>query len=123
MKRKFKIDSNVWIYDDGKWTVNIPFNCIENEDVVLTYVDSEEYINEHKDMYANIKGGNTYNGKCELVTTSEPSCDITVAIEKLHEVGGTVFYSEDGNPQYIPPFTANCIPMLNDCGVAENETL
>ena len=92
---------------NGIWYVSVPFECEENEDIVMEVADPEDYIAEHKADFDALNNGFTRKNECIITSNIKPSCDIHVSINKVSDIGGHIFVDDSGNMEYIPEIAAN----------------
>lgn len=80
---------------DGLWYITVPFECDENEDVVMTFLDSNDYVQEHKKDFDALNNGFTRKNECIITSDIKPSCDMLVEIQKAKLMKGEIIYHKD----------------------------
>jgi len=98
------ITKDMWVKDGDLWYVHIktPFECTPDTETILEIEDSQDYIDEHKDVFEALNNGETKDNEVIISCDIEPNCDIKVSVKTLEEAGGRIMYDKDGNPEYIP---------------------
>ena len=92
--------------NDGKYYTHIPFQCDENEDTLIEFVDSDEYIQQHKEDFDALNSGYTQKNVCIISADHKPSCNMSIQIKRAAEEDGRVMYSMDKDGH----FTAEWVP-------------
>lgn len=82
---------------DGLWYITVPFECEENEDVVMTFLDSDDYIQEHKKEFDALNNGFTRKNECVITSDIKPTCDMLVEVQKAKLMKGEIIYHK--NPE------------------------
>lgn len=78
---KIHVEDWLQVYD-GKWYIVIPFEATEDEDVVIDFIDSPEYMQEHMFVYDYIESGYTSDNQVVIIASNRPVCPITLGISK-----------------------------------------
>ena len=90
---------------DGKWYVHIPF-AAQGKDVLIEFVDSDEYIQEHKDDFDSLNSGTTSDTECVITADHKPSCDMLIELKYAEDENGEIIYRKVGD-QFIPEWKPN----------------
>lgn len=103
------IHKDQWTYEpaDGKWYVVIPFECEENDDVIIDLADSYEYIQEHSSDFDSLENGFTRKNECVITASKKPECDILIEVNKAQLLRGEIIYHKNPEtgefmPEWIP---------------------
>lgn len=111
---------NDWeLHSDGKWYVNIPFECPDDMDTIMEFVDPDEYIKDHKKDFDSLNNGVTENNTCTISADHKPSCNMQIRIQTIDQAGGRIMYDKNGNPEYIPP-SNNFMSMFGGFNLGNN---
>lgn len=78
---------------DGKWYTHIPFECEENEDTLIEFIDSDEYIQEHKVDFDALNSGYTKKNVCIISADHKPTCNISIQVKKTADEPGRIMYN------------------------------
>lgn len=79
-----KIEVEDWVQEsEGNWVVSIKTNFTAEDDLKISFIDSEEYIKEHKYVYDYIIDGYTLDGLCIIRANNRPNCPIKILLELL----------------------------------------
>jgi len=78
---------------DGKWYTHIPFECEENEDTLIEFIDSDEYIQEHKVDFDALNSGYTKKNVCIISADHKPTCNISIQVKKAADEPGRIMYN------------------------------
>lgn len=88
------ITPDSWIKElDGKLYTYIPFECEEDEDTLIEFVDSIDYIKEHKEDFDALNSGYTKKNVCVISADHKPSCNISIQVKKASEENGHIMYN------------------------------
>ena len=110
---------------DGKWYTHIPFECEEDEDTLIEFVDSEEYIQEHKEDFDALNSGYTKKNVCIISADHKPTCDISIQVKKASEENGRIMYNLklDGKfeAELVPNQSTNIIYLLGGLNLTNDQ--
>ena len=103
-----------WIEEtDGKWYTHIPFECDENDDTLIEFIDSEEYINQHINDFSALNSGYTKTNMCVISANHKPTCDIQIQIKKAKDEDGRIIYTKKDDGVFEPEWLPNNPPELS----------
>lgn len=91
---------------DGLWYVHIPFEA-KGKDVLLEFVDSDDYIQEHKADFDALNSGFTTDTECTITADHCPSCNMSVQIKFCDEEDGEIVYKPDEHGNFKPEWRSN----------------
>ena len=98
---------------DGKWYVHIPFECEENDDVIMEFVDPDDYVQKHKKDFDALNNGFTTKNQCTITSDTKPTCDMHIKISKAEILPGRIIYTKDPTTgQFIPEWQPDEKPGL-----------
>jgi len=113
------ISKDHWMKEsDGLWYTHIPFECTEDEDIIINLVDPSEYINEHKADFDALGNGYTKKNECVVTSLRKPECDITVELKKAYTVPGRIIYTKDEKGQFVAEFEPAPVPQDSAAGAS-----
>ena len=94
------------IESDGLWHLHIPFEA-KGKDILLEFVDNDEYIKEHKEDFDALNSGFTTDTECTITANHCPSCSISVQIKFCDEEDGEIIYKPDEQGNFKPEWRSN----------------
>lgn len=96
-----------WMQEvDGLWYTHIPFEA-NNEDILLEFVDPDDYIQEHKEDFNALNSGFTTDTECIITADHRPSCNIAVQIKFCKDENGEIIYKPDNKGNFVPEWRSN----------------
>ena len=110
---------------DGKWYTHIPFECEEDEDTLIEFIDSDEYIQEHKEDFDALNSGYTKKNVCIISADHKPTCDISIQVKKVSEENGRIMYNlkPDGTfeAEWVPNQSTNIMDLLGGFNLTNDQ--
>ena len=92
---------------DGTWYAHIPFECDEDDDTLIDFADTQEYIDKHKNDFDALRSGFTKKNTCVILADHKPTCDIQVSIKKASEEEGRIVYTLNPDGTFEPEWLSN----------------
>ena len=99
------IKKEQWTFEprDNKWYAIIPFECEEKDDVIMNFMDSDEYVLEHKEDFDALNNGFTRKNECVITCDHKPKCDMLIEINKATMLRGEIIYHKNPETgQFLP---------------------
>lgn len=110
---------------DGKWYTHIPFECEEDEDTLIEFVDSNDYIQEHKEDFDALNSGYTKKNVCIISADHKPTCNISIQVKKASEENGRIMYNlkPDGifEAEWVPNQSSSFMDLLGGLNLTNNQ--
>lgn len=110
---------------DGKWYTHIPFECEEDEDTLIEFVDSEDYIQKHKEDFDALNSGYTKKNVCIISADHKPTCNISIQVKKASEENGRIMYSlkPDGTfeAEWVSNQSSNIMDLLGGLNLTNDQ--
>lgn len=78
----YLVNKNDWKLQGNTWITYVPFNCSDNDTLLINIIDNDELIKEHENFYNSLSGGVVLNNYCSVVSTVEPECDVLLKVAK-----------------------------------------
>jgi len=102
------ITPDQWMQEiDGMWYAHIPFECEEDDDTLIDFADTDEYINEHRVDFDALRSGYTKKNTCVILAEHKPTCNISVSIKKASEENGMIVYALQPDGTFEPTWLSN----------------
>ena len=60
---------------------------------MIEFVDSNEYIQEHKEDFDALNSGYTKKNVCIISANHKPTCNISIHVKKASEENGYIIYN------------------------------
>lgn len=97
-----------WMQEfDGVWYVHIPFDTKGSKDVLMEFVDPDDYIQEHKVDFDALNSGTTTDTECIITADHRPNCDMSVQLKFCEDEDGEIVYKPNDKGQFIPEWRSN----------------
>ena len=110
---------------DGKWYTHIPFECEEDEDTLIEFVDSNDYIQKHKEDFDALNSGYTKKNVCIISADHKPMCNISIHVKKASEENGRIMYNlkPDGTfeAEWVPNQSNSFIDLLGGFNLTNDQ--
>ena len=110
---------------DGKWYTHIPFECEEDEDTLIEFVDSNDYTQEHKDDFDALNSGYTKKNVCIISADHKPACNISIQVKKVSEENGYIIYNlkTDGTfeAEWVPNQSNSFMDLLGGFNLTNDQ--
>ena len=88
------IITNVRIITPDHWMKESDGNeCEEDEDTLIEFVDSNDYIQKHKEDFDALNSGYTKKNVCIISADHKPMCNISIHVKKASEENGYIIYN------------------------------